>query len=171
MVLTLALLFLQTQLMHPGGGIYSNLEETYDSSAHFAHRQLRIKKYDLYRWRLGKNLGKISKSNATIDDLRIIDGYLQAYERWGTTKYLKRAKASARGLRRYAFRNGIMSNAVWWNNDEIGTDDTFATETKQLVRSFQIQQKGSTYYGSFVWSEGDTVYSFVQLTAMRALAR
>lgn len=335
MVLTLAMLFLQTQLMHPSGGIYSNLEETYDASeqygvnhqmlsestglameyavlanrpkffekqADFAHRQLRIKKYDLYRWRLGKNLGKISSSNATIDDLRIIDGYLQAYDRWGTQKYLRRARASGKALKRYAFRDGIMSNAVWWNNNEIGTDDTawisyfdfpawqrledhqpfwagvisshydlveqaalgnglyreryniddasfedqaevdtihqlfianhlaeagytelaqqtldffkneysttgeirgqytlagepsspyqdisiyaqladlalflgddaFATEMKQLVRSFQIQQKGSTYYGSFVWSEGDTVYSFVQLTAMRALAR
>lgn len=329
MVLILALLFLQTQLMHPSGGIYSNLEEIYDSSeqygvnhqmlaestglameyavlankpkffekqANFAHKQLRVKKYNLYRWRLGKNLGKISSSNATIDDLRIIDGYLQAYDQWGTQKYLRRAKASAKGLKRYAFRDGIMSNAVWWNNSEIGTDNTawisyfdfpvwqrlsdysvfwsgvitthydlteqaaignglyherydidaasfeqqdevdtihqlfianhlaeagytelsqqtldffknqyettgeirgqytlagepsspyqdisiyaqladlayflgdtdFHSEMKALVRSFQIQN------GAFAWSEGDTIYSFVQLTAMRALAR
>ena len=328
-MLALALLFLQTQLLHPSGGIYSNLEETYDSSkqygvnhqmlaestglameyavlankpkffakqANFAHQQLRTKKYNLYRWRLGKNLGKISSSNATIDDLRIIDGYLQAYDQWGTQQYLKRAKASARGLKRYAFRDDIMSNAVWWNNGESGTDkiawisyfdfpawqrlsvydtfwsvvitrhydlveqaalgnglyrerynitkaifadqdevdtihqlfianhlaeagytelaqqtldflkseydttgevrgqytvagepsspyqdisiyaqladlasflgdDEFAIELKQLVRSLQLDS------GAFAWSESDTVYSFVQLTAMRALAR
>ena len=44
-------------------------------------------------------------------------------------------------------------------------DDEFASDMKKLVRSFQLDS------GVFAWSENDTVYSFVKLTAMRALVR
>lgn len=102
----------------------ANRPKFFDRQARFAEQILRVKKYNIYRWRVGKNLGHIASSNATIDDLRIIHGYLLAYDRWGNANYLRRAQRRASGLKRYAFRDDVLSNAVWWQVGNIGTDDT-----------------------------------------------
>lgn len=121
--------------------VLANRPRFFSKQAAFAHNVLRVKKYSTYRWRVGKRLGYISAANATIDDLRIIHGYLLAYDQWGNTQYLRRARSNATGLKRYAFRNDVLSNAVWWQDGDIGTDDTawisyFDFPTWQLLAEF-----------------------------------
>lgn len=276
--------------------------KTFFSTEHtFANRSLRNTLWNLYHWRILED-GTRAPSNATIDDLRIIDGYLQADATWGRPTYRKIARTMGNSLKRKALRNGVLTNAVSWDADgyykdtiawvsyfdlpamkrlavydtawntiidthvslirsasygnglyheqydipskqfiehdtlnsihqlfianhlaEAGYtteaqqtldfyeqkysvtgriadqytptgesdspyediavyalaselsgflgDTTFRDEMLQKIRQLQVKDPTSASYGSFQWGEGDTVYSFVQLTALRAFSR
>ncbi len=267
----------------------------------FVNGWLRYMTYNLYHWRILED-GTKAPSDATIDDFRIIDGYLQADAAWGRPTYLKIARTMGNSLKKRALRNGILTNAVSWDADGYykdtiawisyvdlpamqrlavfdttwnpiidthvalirasaygnglyheqydipskqfieqnsvnsihqlfianhlaeagytadaqqtldfykqayeGTgsiadqytpggvsdspyediavyalaselahflgDTTFRDEMLQVIRQLQVKDPASVSYGSFQWGQGDTVYSFVQLTALRAFSR
>lgn len=79
---------------------------------------------DLYSWRINAALTTPAASSATIDDFRIIDGYLQAAQKWDKTDYQTAALAAAADLTEYTMVDGIISEAASWDADGVYASDT-----------------------------------------------
>lgn len=59
-------------------------------------------------WKLDRNgLSNVS-TNATVDDLRIIDSLIQAYEKWGNITYLRTSRQISGYVEAHALKNNLL---------------------------------------------------------------
>ncbi|WLR54363.1 glycosyl hydrolase family 8 [Mesobacillus subterraneus] len=85
-------------------------------------------------WKLDKNGISNVSTNATVDDLRIIDSLIQAYEMWGTKTYLR----TSRLISGYIEAHAIKDNRIvdYYDNELDAKSDTVTLsfiDTKALL--------------------------------------
>lgn len=99
--------------------VYVNDQDFFSGQHGFVSGTLFSDISSLFMWRVGPNLEVIAASSASIDDLRIIDGYIQAYEKWGTEEYFTSALNAATALKAYAFVDGVLTQGTSWDNEGV----------------------------------------------------
>lgn len=95
---------------------YANRSEVFEREYQFFTANMLAGNNFAY-WRLNENLTPYERTNATIDDLKIIKGLLRGYERFGLGKYRDTALAMANAHKNYALRNGIVTDYVSWDSN------------------------------------------------------
>lgn len=108
--------------------VYANKSDFFATQDSFVRTYLQNhpiqSELDLYSWRINDALTAPAASSATIDDFRIIDGYLQAAQKWDKADYKTTALAAAADLKEYTMVNGIISEAASWDADGVYASDT-----------------------------------------------
>lgn len=140
--------------------VRANRKSFFRKQHQFVNTYLRVKKYNTYRWRTSSRLKVITNASATIDDFRIVHGYLQAANAWDNPRYLKIAKRMGKSLRMKGLRDDVFTNAIWWSNGEAGTDDTAIIS----YFDFPVMQALQTYDSAWSTIE-DNHYTIVENAA------
>ncbi|EKD78943.1 MAG: glucosyl hydrolase family protein [uncultured bacterium] len=100
---------------------------------------------DLYSWRINETLNTPANASATIDDFRIIDGYLQAASKWGNSDYRTTALAAAADLRSFTMVDGYISEAASWDADGVYASDTAILSYFDLPAMQRLAEFDSTW--------------------------
>lgn len=125
--------------------MYADREDFFATQHSFASDVLRDDRSGLYDWRVGPELQQIGDSSATIDDLRIVDGYLLAAEEWASAAYRNEAVSVGNALQEHALNNGVLVNATSWDDDGVYQDPIALTSYFDLPAMQRLAEQDTEW--------------------------
>ena len=75
-----------------------------------------LSQFGLVYWKLSADLDLTADANASVDDLRIAQALVLAYERWNDPRYLDQALDLAANLRKWCVKDGVLLDYVSWRD-------------------------------------------------------
>ncbi len=103
---------------------YADNPSFFETQHSFVSNVLLDPRSGLYNWRVDKNGNELTTSSASLDDFRIINGYLLAADQWDNETYRTEGLEIAEALRVYAIADGIMTQGATWNDFGVYTTDS-----------------------------------------------